>query len=219
MASSEGKFILSNTEPADGNATVWTLKEAKQLTVSVGEALWTAVCFPVDVVVPATSEATIYKAIALKGEDKITLTSLAEGTLIKAGEGFLVSTSAAKDVTFDISYLGTAKALSDNLLSGATARRTGLTAETFYGLGNKDGVGFFLSTGTQVPANKAYLLRSRIAGSAANGLYFDFTETGISNIQSDRLAGQKLYDLQGRRVLSPTRGIYVTEKGERIFIK
>ena len=84
MASSEGKFILSNTEPADGNATVWTLKEAKQLTVSVGEALWTTVCFPVDVVVPATSEATIYKAIALKGEDKMTLTSLAECTLIKA---------------------------------------------------------------------------------------------------------------------------------------
>ena len=80
-------------------------------------------------------------------------------------------------------------------------------------------MGFFLSTGTQVPANKAYLLRSRIAGSAANGLYFDFTETSISNIQSDRLAGQKLYDLQGRRVISPTRGIYVTEKGERIFIK
>ena len=219
VASSAGKFILSNTEPADGNASVWTLTEVKQLTVSVGEDLWTAVCFPVDVVVPATSEATIYKAIALKGEDKMTLTSLPEGTLIKAGEGFLVSTSAAKDVTFDISYLGTATALSDNLLSGATARRTGLTAETFYGLGNKDGVGFFLSTGTQVPANQAYLLRSRIAGSAANGLFFDFITTGISHVQTESLAGQKLYDLQGRRVLSPTRGIYVTEKGERIFIK
>ena len=219
LASSEGKFILSNTEPADGNATVWTLKEAKQLTVNVSDALWTAVCFPVDVVVPATSEATIYKAIALKGEDKLTLTSIAEGTLLKAGEGFLVNTATAKSVTFNISYLGTATALTDNLLSGATARRTGLTAETFYGLGNKGGMGFFLSTGSQVPANQAYLLRSRIAGNAANGLFFDFTETGISNIQADRLSGQKLYDLQGRRILSPTRGIYITEKGERVFIK
>ena len=70
-----------------------------------------------------------------------------------------------------------------------------------------------------MPANQAYLLRSRIAGSAANGLYFDFITTGISHLQTESLAGQKLYDLQGRRVLSPTRGIYVTEKGERIFIK
>lgn len=219
LASKEGKFILTSTAPADGNASVWTLREATEVALPVGDALWTAVCLPVDVVTPAESEAVVY-IVSRTAVDEVTLMPLAAGTLISAGEGFLVRTTEAKTVRLDISYAGTAVPDAGNLLSGATARRTGLATESFYGLGNKDGVAFYLSAGTDVPANKAYLLSSRLPGSGTSMLRFKFDDqVGINDVLRPDDASCIYYDLQGRRVLCPTRGVYVNGRGEKVFVK
>lgn len=218
LASSEGKFILSNTAPADGNASVWQIAEATSLPVTVSEALWTALCLPVDVVVPEASEAEVYVADAATS-NKVTLRLLEAGTLLKAGEGVIIHTTEAKTFSLSISYAGTATQDAANVLSGATARRTGLTAKTFYGLGNKEGVAFYLSTGTEVPANKSYLLASRVP-SGSNALAFDFgTETGIGQAVGAVDPNEVYYDLRGRRVLYPSQGVFVTSKGEKVYIK
>lgn len=216
MSGAESKFHLSSTAPADGNACVWTIAEARQLTVNVGEALWTAVCFPVEVVVPAGC--TVYAVESRVNSDVLRLATVPEGTLLKAGEGVLVSTEAAGPVTFEISYSDTATPLGVNLLSGATARRTGLTAETFYGLGNKDGVAFYLSTGTAVPANKAYLEMSKAGSQGSKALRFS-TTTGMTGVTTEPGSDTIYYDLRGHRVQHPGRGIYVTDTGKKVFIK
>ncbi|MGM9688817.1 MAG: hypothetical protein ACI3YD_07165, partial [Alloprevotella sp.] len=218
LASSEGKFILSNTAPADGNASVWQIAEATSFPVTVGEALWTALCLPVDVVVPEASVAEVYVADKATS-NKVTLRLLDAGTLLKAGEGVVIHTTEANTFSLSISYAGTATQDAGNVLSGATARRTGLTAETFYGLGNKAGVAFYLSTDTEVPANKSYLLASRVP-SGSNALAFDFgTETGIGQAAGAVDPNEVYYDLRGRRVLYPSQGVFVTSKGEKVYIK
>ena len=220
LASSNSKFILSNTEPADGNASVWQLAEATFVPITVSDALWTATCLPVDVVVPATDECKVYIAETLKEGNYLSLKQVPAGTLLKAGEGVVIHTSEAKTINLAISYTGEAVKLTNNLLDGATARRTGLTAETFYGLGNKDGVGFYPSAGTQVPANKAYLLASRIGSKGASALLFDFSQqTGISLPEADAEEDDIFYNLRGQRVLYPTTGVYVTGSGKKVLIK
>ena len=220
LASSGNKFILSNTAPANGNASVWQLAEATFVPITVSDALWTATCLPVDVVVPATDECKVYIAETLKEGKYLSLTQVPAGTLLKAGEGVVINTSEAKTINLAISYTGEAVKLTNNLLDGATARRTGLTAETFYGLGNKDGVGFYLSAGTQVPANKAYLLASKIGSKGASALLFDFSQqTGISLPEADAEEDDIFYNLRGQRVLYPTTGVYVTGSGKKILIK
>ncbi|MCI6295501.1 MAG: alpha-N-acetylglucosaminidase [Bacteroidales bacterium] len=220
LASSKNKFILSNTEPSDGNASVWQLAEATSLPITVSDALWTATCLPVDVVVPATDECKVYIAETLKEGNYLSLTQVPAGTLLKAGEGVVINTSEAKTIKLDISYTGEAVQLTSNLLNGATARRTGLTAETFYGLGNKDGVGFYLSAGTQVPANKAYLLASKVGSKGASALLFDFSQqTGISLPEANAEEDDIFYNLRGQRVLYPTTGVYVTGSGKKVLIK
>ena len=216
LASSEGKFILSNTAPADGNASVWTLAEVTALPVTVSEALWTSVCLPVDVKVPAQGQ--VYVAAKAQG-DELTLAQVPEGTVLKAGEGFIFHTQRAETVDFPVSYAGTSASI-ENLFSGATARRTGLTAETFYGLGNPDGiVGFHLSVGTEVPANKAYLLKDKVNGTGTQTLSFHFSDaTGIAS--APRSEAPTLYfDLHGHRVLYPARGVYVTGEGKKVYLK
>ncbi|MDY4558681.1 MAG: alpha-N-acetylglucosaminidase [Alloprevotella sp.] len=220
LASSDSKFILSNTAPADGNASVWQLAEATSLPITVSDALWTATCLPVDVVVPATDECKVYIAETLKEGNYLSLTQVPAGTLLKAGEGVVINTSEAKTINLDISYTGEAVQLTSNRLDGATARRTGLAAETFYGLGNKDGVGFYLSAGTQVPANKAYLLASKIGSNSASALLFDFSQqTGISLPDANAEEDDIFYNLRGQRVLYPSTGVYVTGSGKKVLIK
>ena len=220
LASSNSKFILSNTEPSDGNASVWHLAEATSLPITVSDALWTATCLPVDVVVPATDVCDVYIAETLKEGKYLSLTQVPAGTLLKAGEGVVINTSEAKTINLAISYTGEAVKLTSNKLDGATARRTGLTAETFYGLGNKDGVGFYPSAGTQVPANKAYLLASKIGSKGASALLFDFSQqTGISLPEADTEEDGIFYNLRGQRVLYPSTGVYVTGSGKKVLIK
>ena len=220
LASSNSKFILSNTEPADGNASVWQLAEATFVPITVSDALWTATCLPVDVVVPATDECKVYIAETLKEGNYLSLKQVPAGTLLKAGEGVVIHTSEAKTINLAISYTGEAVKLTNNLLDGATARRTGLTAETFYGLGNKDGVGFYPSAGTQVPANKAYLLASKVGSKGASALLFDFSQqTGISLPEANAEEDDIFYNLRGQRVLYPSTGVYVTGSGKKVLIK
>ena len=220
LASSASKFILSNTEPSDGNASVWQLAEATSLPITVSDALWTATCLPVDVVVPATDVCKVYIAETLKEGNYLSLTQVPAGTLLKAGEGVVINTSEAKTINLDISYTGEAVQLTSNRLDGATARRTGLAAETFYGLGNKEGVGFYLSAGTEVPANKAYLLASKVGSKGASALLFDFSQqTGISLPEANAEEDDIFYNLRGQRVLYPSTGVYVTGSGKKVLIK
>ena len=220
LASSNSKFILSNTEPSDGNASVWQLAEATSLPITVSDALWTATCLPVDVVVPATDVCKVYIAETLKEGNYLSLTQVPAGTLLKAGEGVVINTSEAKTINLDISYTGEAVQLTSNRLDGATARRTGLAAETFYGLGNKEGVGFYLSAGTEVPANKAYLLASKVGSKGASALLFDFSQqTGISLPEANAEEDGIFYNLRGQRVLYPSTGVYVTGSGKKVLIK
>ncbi len=213
------KLMLETTmNPADEHR--WAVEEATDLTVEVSDALWTAVCLPADVLVPPAGEATVYMATEEKG-DVLELTAMAEGTALKAGEGVLVHTGSAGDIHFPLTYGTEAALLTDNLLDGALLQRTGLQPETFYGLGNKDGVGFYLSVGTIVPANKAFLKKEKTTG-AVQAFRFGYdSSTGIGNFNTEETTNGKdiYYDLKGRRVFYPSHGIYVKGNGEKVYIR
>ena len=95
-------------------------------------------------------------------------------------------------------------------------------------LGNKDGVtGFYKVADNDLTlgANKAYLPGMNIPASAegAGRFIISFQEDGDSTtgIESDIVTdniSEELYDLQGRRVLNPTEGVYVTKSGKKVLI-
>jgi len=72
---------------------------------------------------------------------------------------------------------------------------------------------------TAVPANKAYLPHDN--SSAYNALRLSFGEvTGLDAVAAPVKDADKVYyDLQGRRILYPTHGVYVTAAGEKVFIQ
>lgn len=77
-------------------------------------------------------------------------------------------------------------------------------------------VGFYRPSGTQIPANKAYI---HLGGGSVQGLAFNFdgATTDINNI-SATTDKQEIYDLSGRRVMKANKGLYLIN-GKKCFIK
>ena len=114
--------------------------------------------------------------------------------------------------------------VSGNTLRGTTLPQTAtLNAnETAYVIatpvGEKTAL-YKLNPTTKIPCNKAYYVSSQ-ASTAKLALNFgEVTEISNAVTAQPALKDEILYDLSGHRVVYPTRGIYVTGSGRKIFVK
>lgn len=201
--------------------------------LTIGEAKYASLCLPFSVTMD--TGLTAYKVTGVTSADgtrEMTLTAITGA--IPANEPIIVSATAANTYNLTINLDNTATPSSDNKLTGATVKRTGIDDE-YFALGYKaltDGAdktaGFFKVTTQTMPANKAYLLKSKLTegdAAAANVLLFNFGEsTGIKQMvvsteDENNANANVYYDLNGRRVLYPAHGIYVKANGQKVFIK
>lgn len=77
------------------------------------------------------------------------------------------------------------------------------------------------TTDTAIPANKAYVTVAKSAFSAAPELTisFDGNTTGVENLTPTLPKGDgAVYDLQGRKVVNPTKGLYIMN-GKMVIFK
>lgn len=69
-----------------------------------------------------------------------------------------------------------------------------------------------------VAANKAYMVVPAGLAGARQGFGFDDATTGISNVNVNENVNGNVYDLQGRKVNTPTKGLYIVN-GKKVVIK
>lgn len=134
--------------------------------------------------------------------------------IVNSGEGVVLKqATASSDATATITLTKTdsesASSYDDNSLGGTTDGIPATVGNSYYVLGNGDnGVGFYkLSNDGSIGSNKAYLTYSSGARE-----FFGFDETtGISATLNDEgeTITEKCYDLQGRRVAQPMKGLYI----------
>lgn len=162
-----------------------------------------------------TADATtsVYTAKVSSGKEKVELTAVDDKTIPAGNAVVLKSSAATATLTYDVAATGT---LADNeLLASATDITT--PSNTYMLTKGTSGVGFYHWTGTDIPANRGYLV---ISGAGAREFVpIDGMATGISEMSDvRRKTDDAYYDLQGRRVLYPTKGIYV-KNGKKIIFK
>ncbi|MCI7051276.1 MAG: hypothetical protein MR971_06980 [Bacteroidales bacterium] len=203
----------------DGNhdndkGNYWQLEKVTSVPVSISDALYASVGFPFAVQVPAGSGVKAYYATAA-GDGELTLSEIADG-IIPAYTGAILAATAATDV--NLAIVTTDKSL-DNKLVAATAKRTGFAENANYMLGVDSEVKFLQATITTVPANKAYLPATNVTNSNyALAFNFGGESTGIANTLKDNEEVQ-YFDLNGRVVLYPSNGVFITNTGKKVFIK
>lgn len=205
------------------NVNYWQIEKVTSIPVTITAVKYATVGYPFNVKVRNTDVRVYYAKEAANGVMKLTE---ATDQIIPANQGAILYYEGEGTTTANLDIVSEpVEGFVDNILTASTAKRTGFATKTTYGLSNKDGkVSFRLNIDDYVPANKSYLLASKYnsgSGNAQQLLFsFDNVVEGIDNAVVDGQNANKVYyDLQGRRVMYPAHGIFVTENGEKVFIK
>ena len=218
-AKAEGVADYANHNADAGNYWQFIKVTAVPLTIAAND--YTTLCLPFNVKLPENSAVKAYYASAAAGEvlklEEIT------GGVIPANEGVILhNTSEAEAANINLTITTDEATLTGNQLRGVTAKREGYTALNNYVLAAKNGTtGFYKANFTAITANKAYLPVANVQGVQGVMMAFSFGNevTGIDNVNAAAPAAKKYYDLQGRRVLYPVKGIFVTEDGQKVLFK
>lgn len=230
--SGDGDNILAAYNNATDRGGFWSFKKVTEIPVAIGAAGWASICMPFPVAIPAS--VTAYVAESAK-DNVITLKEVS-GT-VPAKTAMIITGTASSTATFTISN-EQATEVSTNLFSGTTTERIDFSADETFALGAADNGAAFKKNHVKktftyntdqthetyfVPANKAYILSSNLSTAAqgATLLSLDFggATTEIEGVQAEDNKEVIYFDLNGRRVMNPAHGVFVTNTGKKVFIR
>lgn len=197
----------------------WQFIKVTEVPLTIAANDYTTLCLPFNVKLPEGTAVKAYYASAAAG-DVLKLTEITG--IIPANEGVILQNTDAADANINLAITTEEGTSFDNKLKGVTAKREGYTALNNYVLAAKNGTtGFYKAKFTAITANKAYLPVANVQNAQGVMMAFSFGDevTGIDNVNAAAPAAKKYYDLQGRRVLYPAKGIFVTEDGQKVLFK
>lgn len=219
---SGSKYVYDNTVKIDRNPSYaaqcnWTLEPVTSLPVNISSVGWATFYAPVPIHIPADGEVAAYTVVV--DENACTLTPVTGD--IPANTGLVLRKCNGGLVYIDIAQSGTTD-VSTNSLTG--------TIETISNPGNytyalqrsvdQQYVGLFLYSSGNIPGFRSYY-HSASQTAMRNGFAFntDDPSTAITEVPDAMPQVQQgIYDLSGRRVSQPTRGIYIVG-GKKTIIR
>lgn len=161
-------------------------------------------------------------------DGKLVVTDYSAGEVVKANTGVMVSATSAGNKTIVLtSATGVEK--DGNMLkasgdAGMTAEQMNLSSTKFYRLTMHNGtdLGFYWGAADgaafAIGANKAYLAVP--TSLAREGFWFEDEAASVEekvSVNGEESAAA-VYDLQGRRVAQPTKGLYIVN-GKKVIVK
>jgi len=213
------KWIYTNK--SNGNVALGNIILTKTNTITLAEACtdgskyYGTYSLGKAFVVP---EGLTVSTVGLDNEGKLKVTEYSTGDVVKANTGVLVSatTAGAKTVTVSAE---TGSENDGNLLkasgdAGITAVNMAEDDTKFYRLTMHNGtdIGFWWGAAEgaafSLAANKAYLAVPSAVSVKGFSLFSD-DETGITEVAEKTEGTEKVFDLSGRRVVKPTKGLYI----------
>ena len=217
-------YNYTNDALTSGDVTVRLLTECAYLdllpvTKTMTAAGWATYCSPyaLDFTNDIANLTDVY--IITGGDGSHVTTTSVKGGTVPANTGLLLKGTAGD---INIPIVGTSTTdVSGNKLIGKTESYN-LAANGGYVLMASPSVGFYKNTNAfTVGANTAYLPANFDGAGARSFFSLDDETTGINMVNGEGLkvnGSEVYYDLQGRRVLYPTKGLYIVN-GMKVVIK
>jgi hypothetical protein len=219
-------YVPADSKAAYKAADYWKeFKEIKEMAddIAIGSAGIGTFCCTHALDFSGTGDIKAYIVSAFKpSTGEVTMTRITD---VPANTGIIVKGDAD---TYSIPW-GAGETIVSNMLVGVTANTVLNKVDgdyTNYILAKKNGnLGFYaVADGTTLGAGKAYLplpTASLPSGAGARGIQFVFDDeqtTDITEIEIKNDAIGEIYDLQGRKVSNPTKGLYIIN-GKKVTIK
>lgn len=221
---SGSRYVHDNTDRVDRYSTYegkcnWTLEPVTSLPVNISSVGWATFFAPVPIHIPADGDLAAYTVAIDENAGTCALTQVTGD--IPANTGLVLRKCNGGLVYIDIAQSGTTD-VSTNSLTG--------TIETISNPGNytyalqrsvdQQYVGLFLYSSGNIPGFRSYY-HSASQTAMRNGFAFntDDPSTAITEVPDAMPQVQQgIYDLSGRRVSQPTRGIYIVG-GKKTIIR
>lgn len=196
------------------DASRWYIVPATELTVALNSAegsTWASLYLPFGVNLPDGLKA--YTGTRNDEAQTVTLTAIdavpAEtGVILEGSEETYTLTIA--DVTADVA---------GNAFTGTNQQLTDIDKAAYYTLGyGSNGLGLYHPNETTLRANVAFM-QAGAQGVQGYRLMLDGTTTGIEGAPTAGAdKADTWYDLSGRRVTAPTKGVYI-QNGRKVVVK
>ena len=225
----DSKVWYSNTNNVDRNNAnnhvncEWVVEAVPSLPVTISSARYATLYAPVALEIPSGVKA--FSGTVDKAKSQLTMHRIED--VIPANTAVVLKLEDDADAgTFNFNITTTESTVEENSLQGTTAAQT-YADEFVLGVDSKnsENIGFFkLSGSTVLPGFKAYLPSNVLSdGARSITMVWDDETTGISdasrlNDKSEMINDKQMFDLQGRRVSNPQRGLYIVN-GHKIVIK
>ena len=189
---------------------IYRAVHATSFDIAVGEAGWRSLVTAVDATLPEGLTAYVVTETAASS------VALEEATAIKANTPYIVKGVAGKHT---LTVAEGVEAPAKNLLK--ISEET--TGNGVYVLAKPAGkeVGFYKWAGGSLGAGRVYLSVSETGAPEFLSFSFGSETTGVREElreKSEEFATAPIFDLQGRRVAQPTKGLYIVN-GRKVVIK
>lgn len=150
-------------------------------------------------------------------DSKVTLTEIAGG--VPANTAVILHQTSGTDITLTETDASISAPDDNQLLVSTASQNLGKVYRLGYKTSN--GIGFYTYTTNSAPAGIIYLATIN-SSSAHEFLSLDFDEesetTAIENVNRETITNNQCFDLQGRKVAQPTKGLYIVN-GKKVVIK
>lgn len=195
-------------------------------TTSISSAGVSTLCSPYNLDFTDAQNVAAYKAEIDEENGKIRLEKV---TTVAAREGVLIRSLSGEAVTEDVPASASAFEVNEgNDFIGTLVNINNQASEDeeyrYYILGGKKNAegnmvyGFYLAGGKNIGAGKAYLKVPKSAAAKFSFFALEDETTGIEDIHAVQHDDTKVYDLSGRRVVKPSKGLYI-KNGKKFIVK
>lgn len=205
---------------SDAN-NIWKVNEVTSINVTIPNTGYRAMCYPFGLQIPEGYTAYTATDIEQIGETTYVRLGEIEGGVVPSYTPallYLDGAGATATMTLVDDY---AEPKHDTyaLLQGVTMKQTGYKSGDFLTLskGSDGRIGFNTSNATTMTVNYAYIMADKAQGASSLVLLLP-GETAVQAVPMNEAQDERVYDLQGRRVATPTHGIYV-KGGHKVVIK
>ena len=208
------EWTFEEVETTDANLPTFTLNQPKQNNEPVGSKYYRTFFadFPFTLTEGTANIITVDEGYAVTQAISGTVPANTAVLIISESEEVSVvpqATDLSLTAPEGNQLIGTCQPVSASSLSG----------QNIYTFQAKNGqVGFYRYNGSTLGANKAYLA---VSGGNAPSFAISIGEstTGISSLERSSAAGDgAIYDLSGRRIEKPVKGVYIKD-GKKIFVR
>lgn len=220
----EGDFVVAWESSAA--ASQWTIEPIEYFSVTIGAGGWSSFNYAFPIAFAANEVSNVYISTS-ENTGVVTLVPLTanDGLIsVPSNTPIFVEGVAGTVCTVELLTSEPTTNVSANTLRGTTLPQTAslTSGETAYVIATpagKETALYKLGADVKIPVNKAYYVSRQSQTSKLELNFGEVTEISNAVTAQPALKDEILYDLRGHRVVYPTRGIYVTGSGRKIFVK